>query len=109
MPRYARPRGTASLEAAINAFGNLAKVAIIGYLIENGPATAGEVSTALELEAPTVKRNLYILTAEGVTVADPPPSKDRNGRRVRYAVVEEEVSRRYEELGAALGVVLPSE
>lgn len=105
MPRYARPRGTASLEAVINAFSNLAKVAILGYLIENGPATAGEVSAALELESPTVKRNLYLLTAEGVTVADPPPSEDRNGRRVRYTVVVDEVERLYAELGAALHVL----
>ncbi len=109
MPRYARPRGTASLDAAINAFSNFAKVAIIGYLIENGPSTAGEVSVALELEAPTVKRNLYLLTAEGVTVADPTASKDRNGRRVKYAVAEGEVARRYAELGVALGVLPGSE
>ena len=104
MPRYLRPQGTASLEAVINAFGNLAKVAIIGYLIDHGPATAGDVATALEVGAPAVKRNLYLLADEGVVTTDPPPTEERNGRRVRYTVVIHEVERLYDELGTALRV-----
>lgn len=104
MPRYARPANSPSLEPAINAFGNQAKVAIIGFLAANGPATRSEVAAALDIGVSTAKHNLMMLAEDGVINQDPPASEERNGRRVRYSLNTAEVSQRYSDLGAALGI-----
>jgi predicted ArsR family transcriptional regulator len=105
MPRYAHPKTTAHLEPVINAFGNLTRVAIIGFLAENGPATRGEVAAGLNIGVATAKHNLQLLTDEGITSQDPPATEERNGMRVQYLLQREEVLRRYKVLGEALGVV----
>lgn len=104
MPRYARPIAPPSLERAINAFGNQAKVAIIGFLAINGPATRSEVATALDIGVSTAKHNLMVLAEDGVIDQDPPATEERNGRRVRYSLNTAEVSARYHDLGTALGI-----
>ncbi|WP_284750796.1 MULTISPECIES: helix-turn-helix domain-containing protein [unclassified Arthrobacter] len=109
MPRYVRPKAPASLEAAIDAFGgNHAKVAVLGFLTEKGPATAAEVADGTGLGRPTVKAHLYQLADAGVVVADPArvlPVEDRTGRRVKYSVVTDELRRHYEALGRSFGLV----
>lgn len=103
MPRYSRPKIPSSTERAISAFSNSTKVAIVGYLAKSGPATRGEVAKGLEIAVPTAQNNLVQLEAEGVLIADPPASEERNGQRVKYTVDAEEVARRYSILGRALG------
>ena len=105
MPRYAHPKTTAHLEPAINAFGNLTRVAIIGFLAQNGPATRGEVAAGLNIGVATAKHNLQLLADEGVATQDPPATEERNGMRVKYLLAREEVQRRYRLLGEALGAV----
>ncbi len=109
MPRYVRPKLPLSLEAAIDAFGgNHAKIAVLGYLAKNGPATAAEVSDGTGVGRPTVKAHLYQLADEGVVVADPAhtlPVQDRTGRRVKYAVLDGELQKHFEALGRALGIL----
>ena len=105
MPRYAHPKTAAHLEPVINAFGNLTRVAIIGFLAQHGPATRGEVATGLSIGVATAKHNLQLLTDEGITSQDPPATEERNGMRVQYLLAREEVERRYRLLGEALGVV----
>jgi predicted ArsR family transcriptional regulator len=109
MPRYVRPNTANSLERVINAFSNLTKVAIVGYLNEHGPATRSEVATALEIGVATAKHNLQLLADEGVVLQDPPATEERNGRRVRYTLVRAEVEQRYAELGRALGLATSGE
>lgn len=104
MPRYVRPKSDAHLERIISAFGNLTKVAIIGYLASHGPATRGEVATKLEIGVATAKHNLQLLAEEGVVLQDPPASEERSGMRVRYSLVRSEVEQRYAALGQALGL-----
>jgi DNA-binding transcriptional ArsR family regulator len=109
MPRYVRPSVPASLEAAIDAFGgNHAKIAVLGFLAEHGPATSAEVAEGTGLGRPTVKAHLYQLADAGAVTADPPvglPVEDRVGKRVRYSVVHEELAKHYKELGRALKLV----
>ena len=97
-----------SLEESISALGgNLVRIAALKYLLEHPQATAGEVAQGLGAGAPTVKLHLYQLTEAGLLIADPPPTvpvEDRTGRRVRYTVVRDELRRRYEDLGRALGL-----
>ena len=104
MPRYAHPKTTAHMEPVINAFGNLTRVAIIGFLAQNGPATRGEVAAGLNIGVATAKHNLQLLTDEGITTQDPPATEERNGMRVQYLLARNEVQRRYRLLGEALGV-----
>lgn len=104
MPRYVRPNSAASLERVINAFGNLTKVAIIGYLTEHEPSTRSDVAKALDIGVATAKHNLQLLADEGVVLQDPPATEERNGMRVRYTLVRSEVEQRYTELGRALGL-----
>jgi predicted ArsR family transcriptional regulator len=105
MPRYAHPKTAAPLEPAINAFGNMTRVAIIGFLAQNGPATRGEVAAGLNIGVATAKHNLQLLTDEGITIQDPPATEERNGMRVQYLLQREEVQRRYKLLGKALGAL----
>lgn len=105
MPRYAHPKTTAHLEPVINAFGNLTRVAIIGFLAKNGPATRGEVAAGLNIGVATARHNLQLLTDEGITSQDPPATEERNGMRVQYLLDREEVLQRYRRLGHALGVI----
>ena len=79
MPRYSRPKIPSSTERAISVFSNSTKVAIVGYLAKSGPATRGEVAKGLEIGVPTAQNNLVLLEAEGVLMADPPASEERNG------------------------------
>ncbi|MFE4080412.1 winged helix-turn-helix domain-containing protein [Paenarthrobacter sp. YIM B13468] len=104
MPRYARPKIPSGTERAIGVFSNSTKVAIVGYLAKAGPATRGDVARGLEIGVPTAQNNLVQLEAEGVLIADPPASEERNGQRVRYSVDVDEVTRRYSILGRALGL-----
>lgn len=107
MPRYARPKVAPSLESAISAFGNLTRVAIIGYLSTHGPSTRGDVASGLEIGVATAKHNLQLLAGEGVVSQDPPATEERSGRRVRYILDENEVRQRYAALGVALGLGRP--
>lgn len=108
MPRYVRPNAPASLEKAIDVFGgNHAKIAILGYLTQNGPATSAEVAEGTGLGRPTAKAHLYQLASDGVVAADPAfnlPVEDRTGKRVRYSAISDEIARHYEALGKALNI-----
>lgn len=77
----------------------------MGYIAEHGPSTRGEVAKGLEIGVPTAQNNLLQLEAEGVLVADPPATEERNGQRVRYSVNSQEVGRRYAILGQTLGLI----
>jgi predicted ArsR family transcriptional regulator len=93
------------MEPVINAFGNLTRVAIIGFLAQNGPATRGEVAAGLNIGVATARHNLQLLTDEGIATQDPPATEERNGMRVQYLLQQDEVLRRYNLLGKALGAV----
>jgi predicted ArsR family transcriptional regulator len=83
----------------------MTRVAIIGFLAQNGPATRGEVAAGLNIGVATAKHNLQLLTDEGITIQDPPATEERNGMRVQYLLQREEVQRRYKLLGKALGAL----
>ncbi|WP_432246153.1 ArsR/SmtB family transcription factor (plasmid) [Arthrobacter sp. G.S.26] len=111
MPRYVRPNAPAALEKAIDVFGgNHAKIAILGFLAQAGPATSAEVAEGTGLGRPTAKAHLYQLTSDGVVVADPAfdvPVEDRTGKRVKYSVVPQEIAKHYQALGKALNIQDP--
>jgi len=103
MPRYARPVRGKLVEAAIEAFGNRVRVAILRHLREAGPSTRGELSAALGVAAPTIYNHLSGLRDAGVIEPDPPAEEAKSGQRVRWSVKEARVAALYRELGRELG------
>lgn len=83
----------------MSAFGYGVRVAIIGYLHEHGPATRGQLATALGLVPKTVQFHLTGLAGLGVVTPDPAPEQARRGQRTRYVLNPTRV----DELHAALG------
>lgn len=87
MPKYARPAHTESVEAAIEAFGNRVRVAILGALRQHGPATRGELAARIGSAEKTVQAHLRTLEGLGLVASDPPPESRKSGQRVRYSAV----------------------
>lgn len=95
-----------NVEAAIDILGNRIRVAILGYLQNNGPALRGEIATALGLVPGTVSNQLGVLLEAGVVTTDPPAEQIRPGSRVRYVAVPDRIDDLYQTLGHALGVTV---
>lgn len=91
MPKYARPAHPESVEAAIEAFGNRVRVAILGSLQEDGPGTRGEIARRIDSAEKTVQVHLRILEGLGLIAADPPPAERKSGQRLRYRTVDENI------------------
>ena len=103
MPRYVRPPHDELVEAAIDAFGNRARVAILKHIRENGPCTRADVATALSIAPPTASNHLAALETAGIIESTPPRSEARSGQWVRYTVIPERVTELYVALGEFLG------
>lgn len=56
------------------------RVAVARMLMEQGPVTAGDIATALELSAPAVRRHLDALLADGEAEAREAAVRGRRGR-----------------------------
>jgi len=103
MPRYVRPAHDEFVEAAIDAFGNRARVAVLSYVRQHGPCTRGEVASALSIAPPTTSNHLSALETAGLIVSSPARDQAKSGQWVRYSVVPERVTELYEALGRELG------
>ncbi|WP_193072772.1 ArsR/SmtB family transcription factor [Brevibacterium sp. FME37] len=84
MPKYARPAHPESVEAAIEAFGNRVRVAILGTLQKDGPGTRGEIAKRIGAVDKTVQVHLRVLEELDLVASDPPPEARKSGQRVRY-------------------------
>lgn len=93
------------LEDPIKALGNLVRAGIIGHLRQAGPATRGQIASALDLPTQTVAASLQAMVQAGMLQSDPPISEARSGQRIRYTVDDEVVSRMYLQLGEAIGEI----
>ncbi|WP_429860977.1 ArsR/SmtB family transcription factor [Brevibacterium spongiae] len=102
MPKYARPAHSESVEAAIEAFGNRVRVAILGELRQHGPATRGELAARIDSAEKTVQTHLRTLERLGLVRSDPPPETRKSGQRVRYSANSPEIDVRLEVLVAAV-------
>jgi DNA-binding transcriptional ArsR family regulator len=91
MPKYARPAHSESVEAAIEAFGNRVRVAILGALRQHGPATRGELAARIGSAEKTVQTHLRTLEGLGLVSSDPPPESRKSGQRVRYSANAPEI------------------
>lgn len=85
MPKYARPAHSEPVEAAIEAFGNRVRVAILGALRQHGPATRGELSTRIGAAEKTVQTHLRTLEGLDLVSSEPPPESRKSGQRVHYS------------------------
>lgn len=102
MPRLVRLSTDAPTEAAIDSFGNRARVAILGYLADHGPSTRGEMSDALGIAPATMTNHLRALIGHQLITAS--PAESRRGQRPRYDIDPVRVLELYEVLGDALRV-----
>lgn len=91
MPKLARPVYALRVEAAIDAFGNRARVSILGSLSSHGPATRGELAQRLGLAQKTVQAHLRHLEDAGLVAGDPSPDERRSGQRVEYRPLPEAI------------------
>ena len=91
MPKYARPAHSESVEAAIEAFGNRVRVAILGALRQHGRATRGELAARIGSAEKTVQTHLRTLEGLGLVSSDPPPESRKSGQRVRYSANAPEI------------------
>lgn len=103
MPRYVRPAHDEDVEAAIEAFGNRARVAILSYVRLHGPCTRGDIAAALSIAPPTTSNHLAALETAGLIVSAPTRDQAKNGQWVRYSVVPARITELYEALGRELG------
>ena len=103
MPRYVRPAHDQIVEAAIDAFGNRARVAILSYVREHGPCTRGDIASALSIAPPTISNHLAALEAAGLIHSAPPREHAKSGQWLRYSVAPERVTELYKALGRELG------
>lgn len=85
MPKYVRPAHPEPVEAAIEAFGNRVRVAILGTLQKDGPGTRGDIARRLGAVEGTVQLHLRTLEQLGLVTSDPPPNARKSGQRVRYS------------------------
>ena len=103
MPRYVRPAHDEVVEAAIDAFGNRARVAILSYVRLHGPCTRGEIATALTIAPPTTSNHLAALETAGLILSAPTRDQAKSGQWVRYSAVPVRIAELYEALGRELG------
>lgn len=103
MPRYVRPPHDELVEAAIDAFGNRARVAILRHVRENGPCTRADIAIALNMAPPTASNHLSALETAGLIESSPPRSEARSGQWVRYTSVPDRITELYRALGEFLG------
>src|SRR5699024_9962636 len=101
MPKYARPAHSESVEAAIEAFGNRVRVAILGSLQTDGPGTRGEIAKRLDADEGTVQMHLRTLERLGLDLSDPPTETCKNVKHVRYSANSPEIHARLLVLVAA--------
>ncbi len=66
MPRTVRPDLPAEVEAAVSAFGNLVKVAVLRSLAIEGAATRSELAQRLGVTTSLLQKHLASLEASGV-------------------------------------------
>lgn len=102
MPKYARPAHSESVEAAIEAFGNRVRVAILGSLQKDGSVTRGEIAKRLGAVEGTVQLHLRTLESLGLVWSDPPPESRKSGQRVRYSANASTIEARLNDLSDAV-------
>ncbi|MCA4132652.1 helix-turn-helix transcriptional regulator [Arthrobacter sp. M4] len=87
MPRITQPEDaawSADVEAAVATFGNRSRNEILRYLSAHGPATRGDIVSAVSAGEPSVAKHLTALEEAGVIVVDVEPGR-RHGRSPRYS------------------------
>lgn len=108
MPWYAAPALPPEAERAINVLGaNAARLAILGYIVENPGSLVSEIAEGTDLAIGTVKNHLAALVALDALETDPAPSvpyAERRGRHTRYSPRLDRLVADYRQLGRLLGV-----
>jgi DNA-binding transcriptional ArsR family regulator len=82
MPRITQPHDdawSADVEAAVATFGNRSRNEILRYLSAHGPASRGDIVTAV-----SVAKHLIALEESGAILVDLEPGR-RHGRSPRYS------------------------
>lgn len=85
MPKYARPVTPQPVEAAIEAFGNRVRVAIIGYLGDHAAADVSAIAAGIDVSPVTVYNHLRKLEELRLVYGNPADPTKRNGVRVMYS------------------------
>lgn len=108
MPSYAAPSLSPAVERAIDVIGgNAARLAVLGYVVENPGSIVSEIAEGTDLAVGTVKTHVSALTALGALEPDPAPSVPyelRRGRRTRYSASSVQLAEHYLQLGKLLGL-----
>jgi len=89
---------------AVSALGYAARVAILGYLHQHGPATRSELAEELKLGTKNTQFHLAALVALGALTRDPSAEDARRGQIVTYTLVPERVAELHADLGKHIGV-----
>ncbi|MFX1821797.1 helix-turn-helix transcriptional regulator [Pseudarthrobacter sp. CC4] len=87
MPRITQPHDaawSADVEAAVATFGNRSRNEILRFLSANGPATRGDIVSAVSAGEPSVAKHLAGLEEAGVVIVDVEHGR-RHGRSPRYS------------------------
>ncbi|MDP9904708.1 winged helix-turn-helix domain-containing protein [Arthrobacter bambusae] len=85
MPRLTVPEYLPTkMGAAIDIFGSKARSGILFFLIENEPAYAADIASALGASKISTWKHLNAMEEEGVIVSDTPQGQ-RRGRPPRYS------------------------
>ena len=105
MERLARASSSHDVEAAVDALGSLARIAIVGYLRRHGPATRGDLALGLAMDPGTVQVQLGHLRRRGVVVGSSIRATGADRHRMLYAID----AARTRELLAALAAELLGE
>lgn len=85
MPRYVLPQNTTVVEAAIQAFGNRARVGVLRCISDHEPIGRSEIAQRIGITPSTAGNHLAVLEELGLIVSDPPASVRRQGQHVTYA------------------------
>ncbi len=105
VPTVLRPDMPPDVADAVSVLGYAARVAILGYLHEHGPATRGQLTAALGLGAKNTQFHLTALVELGALARDPALEDARRGQSVTYALVPARVAELHAALGKHIGAL----
>lgn len=105
MPRYVLPRNTTVVEAAIQAFGNRARVGVLRCISEHQPIGRHEIAQRIGITPSTAGNHLSVLEDLGLIVSDPPADVRRQGQHVTYTYNRAIAAELLADFGRELNVV----
>lgn len=79
------------VEAAVDALGSLARIAILSYLRQHGRATRGEIAQALAIDPQTAQLQLGHLRRLGVVAGEAIKATGADRHRMLYSLDESRV------------------